>query len=156
MILSVRDPEKWYESARQTIYQVGKVMPAWAGFIVPRMRTIGRMAGRIVWQGTFGGRFEDRERAIRIFNEHNERVRRDVPPGRLLVFEARDGWVPLCAFLGVPVPEGKAYPHVNDTAEFQERIRRMGQVARILRYAAAGLGALVVIAVIAAAIRLAS
>jgi len=39
----------------------------------------------------------------------------------LLVFEPRQGWEPLCAFLGKDVPDG-AFPHVNDTADFYKNI----------------------------------
>ena len=34
----------------------------------------------------------------------------------------KEGWVPLCAFLGVPAPEGEPFPHVNDAEEFRSRI----------------------------------
>ena len=43
-------------------------------------------------------------------------------PGRLLVYEVGSGWEPLCAFLGVPVPD-EPFPRSNATAEFQERAR---------------------------------
>jgi hypothetical protein len=35
-------------------------------------------------------------------------VRDTVPAEKLLVFEAKQGWKPLCNFLGLPVP-GKSY-----------------------------------------------
>jgi hypothetical protein len=38
---------------------------------------------------------------------------------RLLELRLGDGWEPLCAFLGVPVP-GKPYPRVNNTNEFNQ------------------------------------
>ena len=41
---------------------------------------------------------------IDYFNRHTEAVLAAVPKDRLLVFEASQGWAPLCAFLGVPVP----------------------------------------------------
>jgi hypothetical protein len=37
-----------------------------------------------------------------------------------LVFEAKEGWEPLCNFLGKPIPD-VPYPRVNDNAEFQAR-----------------------------------
>jgi hypothetical protein len=67
------------------------------------------------------GRFEDRDRAQRVFVEWNEEVKRTVPADRLLVFEAKQGWEPLCEFLGVPVPDAP-FPRVNDTAEFRRRV----------------------------------
>ncbi len=54
-----------------------------------------------------------------VYESHLAEVRRVVPPSRLLEFSPRDGWAPLCAFLGVPLPpEGEPFPHVNDTEEF--------------------------------------
>lgn len=130
VLLSVRDPEKWYESAKNTIFgsinaaQKNKVMP----LLFPRLKTVMAMAQRQVWEGTFGGRFEDRAHAIEVFNRHTEEVKRVVPPERLLVFDVKQGWEPLCKFLGVPVPN-KPFPRVNDTAEFQGRIKRRQRAA---------------------------
>jgi hypothetical protein len=39
-----------------------------------------------------------------------------------LVYEVREGWAPLCEFLGVEEPD-TPFPHVNDTAEMRRRIR---------------------------------
>lgn len=58
------------------------------------------------------------------YEAHNASVIAAVPADRLLVFEPGDGWTPLCAFLGVPVPE-QPYPKVNLTAEFQAMIATM-------------------------------
>jgi hypothetical protein len=49
-------------------------------------------------------------------------VRRGTDPGRLLVYDVAYGWPPLCAFLGVPVPD-QPFPHRNDRAQFTSRIR---------------------------------
>ena len=57
----------------------------------------------------------------RAFKEHNDLVRRVVPPERLLEYEVRQGWEPLCAFLGKDVPTGKEFPRVNDTQTFQQK-----------------------------------
>jgi len=41
----------------------------------------------------------------------------------LLVYEVKQGWQPLCDFLGVPVPENTPFPRLNDTASFQQQMR---------------------------------
>jgi hypothetical protein len=153
VILTVRDPERWYDSAHQTIYYARHVFPAWSALVLPRMSDFRRMLDRIVWDGTFQGRFQDRSFAIEIFNQHNDQVRRDVPEDRLLVYEIREGWGPLCAFLGVPVPEGKPFPHLNDADEFRARIGRGVRAMRIIGYAVLGLAALILLVL---AIRLGS
>jgi creatinine amidohydrolase/Fe(II)-dependent formamide hydrolase-like protein len=48
-------------------------------------------------------------------------VKRDVPADRLLVWEAREGWEPLCDFLEVPVPR-EPFPHANDRETFLGRV----------------------------------
>ena len=81
-------------------------------------------------QGTFEGKFEDKRYAIEVFNQHNEEVQRCVPKERLLVYEVKEGWGPLCEFLGVEEPD-KPFPRLNDAAEVQ----RLILVARILSVA---------------------
>jgi len=155
VILTVRDPERWYDSARHTIYFAQNAFPKWAAVLNPRMRAFRRMINRL-WDRMFQGRFEDRSFAIDAFNRHNEQVRRGVPADRLLVYEISQGWGPLCAFLGVSVPEGKPFPHLNDAAEFRARIERGARIARTIGYAALGAAALVLILIAVAAIRLGS
>ncbi len=40
-------------------------------------------------------------------------VRETVPPEKLLEFNVRQGWVPLCKFLGKPMPKGP-FLHINE------------------------------------------
>ena len=129
VILTVRDEERWYKSVTETIYPIGTLIPTWLTWISPRVRQLRETVFETVWNGVFDGRFEDKEHAIRVFRENSARVKRVVAPERLLIFEAKDGWEPLCSFLNVPVPE-TPYPHVNDTATVKRIIRAM----RILRW----------------------
>jgi Sulfotransferase domain len=155
VILTVRDPDRWYDSARQTIYFARTAFPRWAAVINPRMRAFHRMIDRM-WERLFHGQFEDRAVAIDVFNRHNEQVRREVPADRLLVYEVSQGWAPLCEFLGVPVPDGKPFPHLNDAAVFRARIDRVTRIMRTVGYAALGTAAVVLILIAVVAIRLAS
>jgi len=82
----------------------------------------------IVWNGTFDGRFEDRVHAIEILERHNEEVKRRVPPERLLVYEVKEGWGPLCEFLGVPEPD-EPFPRLNDAAEMRRGIRTLRAIS---------------------------
>ncbi len=139
VILTVRDPERWYESAKQTVYYARHAFPRWAVVFAPRMRHFHGMLDRLIWKGMFQGRFDDRAYAIEVFNRYNEEVRRSVPPDRLLVYEVTEGWGPLCSFLGVPVPEDEPFPHLNDTAEFRSRIARAALIVRLVGYVVLGL-----------------
>ncbi|GAB2830530.1 sulfotransferase family protein [Actinoallomurus bryophytorum] len=118
VVLTVRDPRRWYDSAAQSIH-LAACGPPPADPVVARMREVVR---GVLWDGEFGGRFDDMDHAIKVFNEHNEAVRREISLDRLLVFEVGQGWGPLCAFLGVPVPD-EPFPHANDRQEFARRVR---------------------------------
>lgn len=118
VVLTTRDPQQWYDSAYRTIYPAAHA-PAPQG-VDPRMESVRAMTHAVVWDGQFGGRFADRDHAVRVFEEHNAAVRDTVPADRLLDFEVRQGWEPLCSFLGVPVPR-EDFPRLNDTQQFQAR-----------------------------------
>jgi Sulfotransferase domain len=135
VILTVRDPGRWYESVRSTIYGIHKLSAgpapvrlafALAGLFAPAVTGIARLADAILWDGLFDARFEDRSYAIEMFHRHNEEVRRRVPPERLLVYDVKEGWAPLCDFLGVEVPD-EPFPHLNHTREMRRRL--LGLVA---------------------------
>jgi hypothetical protein len=127
VLLSVRDAESWERSMRQTVWSVrhgeslirllssaqAHVNPQWQGFL--------NMIDRLVWEGTFGSGHETAEQLISTMEAHNEEVERVVPADRLLVWNAAEGWEPLCEFLQLPVPE-EPFPHINDRSEFLNRI----------------------------------
>ncbi len=113
VVLSRRDPEKWFESVNATILNP-------AGVDIMRASPMGEMLERNIWR-LFGGRLADREHMIACFERHNEDVVRGVPRERLLVFDAKDGWEPLCEFLGVDVPR-EPFPHVNTKEAMVELI----------------------------------
>jgi hypothetical protein len=52
---------------------------------------------------------------------YNAEVIATVPEDRLLVWSVTDGWEPLCAFLGIDVPEAP-FPNLNDSSQFADRI----------------------------------
>jgi len=110
VILTVRDPESWYESARNTIFNLQEVASSRAP----------QMARDLASQKGFDGDVEDRQHMIEAFNRWNEEVRELVPAQRLLVYEVKEGWEPLCDFLGVEAPKGKPFPHLNDSDSFRK------------------------------------
>ncbi len=104
VLLSVRDPERWYASTQATIAQIPPTFPRWLRRLVPRLDHLLTVAERLYWDGFFDGRFGERAEAIARFQRWNEDVQRTVPPERLLVFDVKQGWGPLCAFLDVRSP----------------------------------------------------
>ena len=119
VVLTVRDAERWYESAAATIF---RSMREGLRSPDPTRRERLRMAHEIIVDGTFGGDLDDKARAIAAYEANVNRVRREVPADRLVVFDPAAGWQPLCAALGVAEPD-EPYPHVNTTDEFRARWR---------------------------------
>jgi len=113
VLLSVRDAEGWFESVSSTLFS-----PAFR-----EGATRGPMAelNKYFTRG-IDDRLGDREFMVDYFNHWNQTVIDTVPPDRLLVFSARDGWEPLCRFLGVPVPDAP-YPRVNSRDELNQAVK---------------------------------
>jgi hypothetical protein len=117
VILTVRDPERWYDSVLNTIY---RSLSASGDDEDPTRRAQRSMARTVVLDRTFGGRFDERVYAIHVYERHNEGVKRTIPSDRLLVYGVAEGWKPLCDFLDCPIPTD-TFPRVNTTAAFTTR-----------------------------------
>lgn len=116
IILTVRDPDRWHRSVMNTIYQTGRGFFGRFTRIIPSVHHFLDAMEKAIWEGVFHNRLEDKSYAVEVFKNHIEEVKRVVPKERLLIFEARYGWEPLCSFLNVPVPVNKPYPHKNKGA----------------------------------------
>jgi hypothetical protein len=122
VLLSVRDPEAWYKSMIDTIYQP---MKSPAPDDAPELlRLQNEMIRKAILGETFDNRFENKAHALEVFRRHTQEVRDAIAPARLLVFDVREGWAPLCRFLDVAVPD-QPFPRLNDTATTQTMIRMM-------------------------------
>ena len=112
VLLSTRDPEAWYRSASNTIFQpLGATPPGleeWFGTTMPTL---------------FGSRFsaelDNPTAMIEAFERHNAAVRAGVPAERLLEWTVSDGWEPICERLGVSAPD-EPFPVTNSTSETRE------------------------------------
>ena len=81
----------------------------------PPIAAIFETMDEILVQKLFGG--TDRESALAAYRRNNQKVRDTIAADRLLVFTPSDGWEPICAFLGVPVPASE-FPRSNARDEF--------------------------------------
>ena len=130
VLLSVRSGEGWARSMLETIAglffgdslmaHVSKarthVDPLWKRYL--------DLMGRMNWDpevGALAGDPETEEGLIAIMERWNAEVQETVPAERLLVWDPKDGWGPLCEFLEVPVPDGEV-PRLNDTESFKAGI----------------------------------
>jgi hypothetical protein len=114
VLLSVRDPNKWFDSTQATIF---------ANETDERLSNqnadFDLMFDKVV-RSMFDGKLHDRAHCISVFERHNAEVIKTIPKDRLLVYEASQGWAPLCRFLGVPVPAAP-FPKSNTTEDFHSR-----------------------------------
>ena len=112
ILLSVRDPESWWKSASSTIFQAIPQAPdpAWREMVLDLMRA------------RFTERLDDKGACIAAYERWYADARARIPKERLLEWRASDGWAPLCARLGVAVPD-EPFPHANTTEDFQAMVR---------------------------------
>jgi len=136
IVLTTRSFESWYESASDTIYAVTTGIRGWL-LIVPRARKIKEMVYGTIWDRVFHGQFENKSAAKAVFEKHEADVKAAFPAERLLVFHPKEGWEPLCAFLGKPVP-AEPFPNVNDREDFRTRVTLLGRL-RVLPWVLCGL-----------------
>jgi len=115
-VLTIRSPESWVQSFSETIYklisstdQAPENMRDWLDMGIKVIAKTGFPLGLDVGELT------------KAFNAHNEAVRAVVPADRLLVYQVKEGWEPLCAFLRVAVPS-EPFPRTNDRGEFWDRV----------------------------------
>jgi hypothetical protein len=114
VIHTVRDPDKWFESTQATIFAPDSLaVNAGDGVMADLFQSI---------TGPMAGRLHDRAFMTDYFRRHSDAVEAAIAPERLLIYEAGQGWEPLCGFLGVPVPEAP-YPSENSRAEFIGRVQ---------------------------------
>jgi hypothetical protein len=123
VVLSTRDESSWIASMERTIWQYCK------GFLEQRNNGVkpedlppfGRFAIKFSHH-LLGDDFETNGR--KLFREHNELVRRACRERErpLLEYDVKQGWKPLCEFLGVDVPEGPL-PRADEFDEMVEKAK---------------------------------
>ncbi|MFI5941660.1 sulfotransferase family protein [Streptomyces uncialis] len=132
VILTTRNPQAWYTSCRNTIFISYRRELVWR-VLLPLMRIPLLAADKrlrnfrqvfdVIFRRHFGNRpIDDQHAAVSVFQEHTERVRVEIAPGRLLEYQVAQGWEPLCEFLGVPVPDDP-FPHENDRGAWKRFTR---------------------------------
>ncbi len=146
LTLHPKGPEAWYESVMETIYFTQTMWQfRWVlATVTPFGRKFDEMCRKLIWGRGHNGTIGDRAAAVAHYQQHIDTIRKEVPPEKLLVFKATQGWEPLCEFLAVPVPP-TPFPNVNSREQFQNIKRGMARGA----YVILGIGAAVCAAVVA-------
>jgi len=131
VILSVRDNEEvWAHSwAKQNeLIQtfsgfLNRVLVKWPLFIVRRIR--GKYTKfelfDFVLNGVYGS-LNSRSTVLfkKKYREHNQRVQAVIPKQKLLIYNVKQGWEPLCEFLGCDFPQVE-FPRENFALSFTHR-----------------------------------
>lgn len=111
ILLSTRESAaQWWESCDATVFPVLRKTE------YPEYEEWLAMAHGLL-RREIGDGWNERAAEEAFYERHNAAVRREAPPERLLEWRAGDGWEPLCAALGVPVPD-EPFPHTNARAEW--------------------------------------
>jgi sulfotransferase family protein len=114
VILTVRDPDAWFDSVQATIVPF---LAARGTHPSSHVNAIAEMGYQTVAAQIFDYRISDRPYATRVFREHIAQVQSEIPADRLLIIDLCEGWQPLCDFLGVQVPD-IPIPRTNSSKEF--------------------------------------
>lgn len=119
VVLTLRDPDDWVQSMQKTIMaQTYSPLATLLGWIDPAYFGKGNRMCRLGFDGMFKGDFGRNGRQA--FVEHYDFVRRVVPSENLLEWSPKEGWGPLCAFLGKEVPS-TPFPRSNEAVIFQKK-----------------------------------
>lgn len=133
VIHTIRDPEEWYESASSTIFWASKpysLKILKLAVHLPfsreaRKRIPVLFYNRRLSELEFGRNLKNKEKVINRFKQHSEEVERLIPKERLLNFDPKKGWEPLCRFLNLPVPS-VPFPKSNTREEFLNKVNIIG------------------------------
>lgn len=112
-ILSKRDPDKWWNSASETIFP-SIMRPDEDG----RSR---RLMIREMLKNRFTDDLTNKDVCLAAYHAHNDEVRRTIPAARLIEWSASEGWKPICEALELPIPD-EPFPHANSKEAFIERV----------------------------------
>lgn len=120
LTLHPKGAQSWYESSMETVYFTETM---WQFDVVRALTPFGRKFGeltrKLIWDRGHEGTMSNRARALAYYEQHVERIKREVPAEKLLIFKATEGWGPLCKHLDVPVP-ATPFPNVNDRVAFKK------------------------------------
>ncbi|WP_433498168.1 sulfotransferase family protein [Sphaerimonospora sp. CA-214678] len=132
VVLTVRDPAGWYASFHELMangpdrtfqehaHDASHRVLAAMERMRPLLHKIGQSIFGTEWH--FGKGAPDERQAIAAYHRYVATVSKSLPPERLLVFDVRQGWGPLCAFLGADPPVDEPFPHLNDAESLRRTI----------------------------------
>ncbi len=118
-MLSVRDPEGWFESISSTFEQAQSL-----NLPIPQVRRVKRFLTTYAAEGIFEGKMDDKVFMTDFFERHTEKVKAFVGEDKLLVYSVKEKWEPLCNLLDMPVPD-EPFPRLNQRGGIKDLVTKM-------------------------------
>ncbi|KAK7413485.1 hypothetical protein QQX98_007633 [Neonectria punicea] len=124
VVLVERDVDAWHKSFDESIIDVlynpvWRFLAAIGARYVTEVNALTTMWAKHVFRATNKQGLQANARDG--YRRHYQTVRATTPPERLLEYDLKDGWEPLCKFLGKPVPD-VPFPRINDKESFHEKL----------------------------------
>ena len=136
VICTVRDPEAWARSMGELASASLQNLLALVLFWVPCLRYFPRWV-KVLQAGRWGELYtrpgEQPSYGQRTWERHIEYLQRSVPKDRLIFYNVKDGWDPLCKVLDVPVPKDVAFPRMNDS-DAMDKFAKKQMASGLLRW----------------------
>ena len=130
VICSVRDPDKWWASLAPIVEKGNLTVLSWILAPVPTLRWF-RTYHDVLDEGRVGELYfrpgEPQRPTRAMYDRHIEHLKKVVPKDKLFFYDVRDGWEPLCAILGVPVPKDVPFPKLNDAKSMEDFMKKNAQ-----------------------------
>lgn len=140
VVLTVRDDaEQWYNSVDRTIRQIEVLNATFAlrfmswlkGTEALKLRNASY--GHFIFDDERGSYYvdtwADRKHCIQKYEHWIDGVKKHVPEDKLLIFNVKEGWKPLCDFLGVDAPD-EPFPRSNETANMLKDVEETKKIGR--------------------------
>ncbi|KAL4889812.1 NAD dependent epimerase/dehydratase [Aspergillus ambiguus] len=113
VIYTVRDPEAWAESHAQIRSLATMSFLRVVLLPLPGMRHFVDYINLLA--KTWDRVYEGEQSTLNIYHRHIAWLKEVVPEDRLVFFDVKEGWEPLCRALGKDVPTDIPFPWVNDS-----------------------------------------
>jgi hypothetical protein len=129
VVMTTRSAESWFNSCKDTVFTGNPHSPyqsfgQWIlNFVSPFHMRVGALTVKLAEKDFLVDGDYSKENCIRVFENWKQDVIDSCPKDKLLVFDVKHGWEPLCKFLNVPIPD-VPFPNVNETASFKKATRR--------------------------------
>nr|XP_009862167.1 uncharacterized protein LOC104266799 [Ciona intestinalis] len=153
IIITIRDDESWIRALRKQLYSmvtdyvyISMQLLSYSGWQHFKFYRVCGLAafGSVPVNWPWNLKFNEMT-FKRLYRTHNCYVLQNAPKDKLLVLNFKDGWGPICEFLGEKVPD-KPFPHANIGASIiQEYMENHPIMKRMMREAMFTFGVLTLI-----------